>query len=171
MQRNRNPQLAVAAICFALLFVLLGVAIVADAGVEPEDAQVVELVEDPEQFRDWVDESAVPTAPNIYVQRGDTCSGGPCVKYHPAPDLWVLHWPKADFGWTRGTFFHELGHVFQLAHNDEVQNGYPPLDSRCGGVYSFGCAEYFADRYRDCAKGVNEHPPTCAFIREVAADD
>jgi hypothetical protein len=127
---------------------------------------------DPEPFRDWVDRSEVVTPEDIQIRIASCPGMGGFACLNIASR--TLYWPPsylnntATFGY-RFVFYHELGHLFQLENNDEVQNGYPALDKRCGGQFLGNCAQFFADRYRDCARGGQAaDPPTCAFIEEVA---
>lgn len=151
------------------------------------DHGVVKL-RNPEPFTTWAASAAVETPP-FDVESID-CPGsdghpGICVK----PDTQIMYFPAKHFDLLRARvgFWHEVGHEFQLAHNAEVQAGWPAVDAGCNGTFSFNCAERFADAYRNCAANdkdaderdpwqfnrtymptATEHAIACSFINNVA---
>lgn len=166
--KRQGQDLAIAAACFAAI-ALLVVAGMAKQALSQTQPQTTIKEFNTEPFRDWVDRSEIVTPELVEVQVKNCAGGNACVD----PQTGVMTFPRSyvnspGFWDARSIFYHELGHVFQLENNDEVQSGYPPLDSRCGGTYTEACADYFADRYKNCAKGGTQSPATCAFIEEVA---
>ena len=142
-----------------LLSALLAVPAVASAGttiIEPEGSY--------HPYQRWIDHALAPT-PEITIKVveqwppcGDYEVGGfgplACTYYRPPPQLSEidLGWKESAF-WAKGSFFHELGHLFDITVLPEWKRvRFQELGHANGMPWDEGgFAEEFAEGYAACS--------------------